>query len=133
MQLAAFSNNAFHLGHSAMLVNEGLPLFLVEQIEKEHDLSILTVGILGMAFKGDSDDPRSSLSYKLRRILRFRAQEVLCSDPHMLDDPSFVTQEELLEKCDVVVIGAPHSAYKTLTTTKPLFDIWKIAGTARCT
>jgi len=130
MQLAAFSNNAFHLGHSAMLVNEGLPLFLVEQIEKEHDLSTLTVGILGMAFKGDSDDPRSSLSYKLRRILRFRAQDVLCSDPHMLDDPSFVSQEELLEKCDVVVIGAPHSAYKTLTTTKPLFDIWKIAGTA---
>jgi len=48
----------------------------------------------------------------------------------MFNDPSFVTQEELLEKCDVVVIGAPHSAYKTLTTTKPLFDIWKIAGTA---
>jgi UDP-N-acetyl-D-mannosaminuronic acid dehydrogenase len=113
-----------------MLVNEGLPLFLVEQIEKEHDLSTLTVGILGMAFKGDSDDPRSSLSYKLRRILRFRAQEVLCSDPHMFDDPSFVTQEELLERCDVVVIGAPHSAYKTLSTTKPLFDIWKVAGTA---
>jgi len=128
MQLAAFSNNAFHLGHSAMLVNEGLPLFLVEQMEKEHDLSTLTVGILGMAFKGDSDDPRSSLSYKLRRILRFRAQEVLCADPHMFDDPSFVSQEELLEKCDVVVIGAPHSAYKNLEITKPLFDIWKIVG-----
>lgn len=131
MQLAAFSNNAFHLGHSAMLVNEGLPLFLVEQMEKEHDLSTLTVGILGMAFKGDSDDPRSSLSYKLRRILRFRAQEVLCADPHMFDDPSFVSQEELLEKCDVVVIGAPHTAYKNLQMTQPLFDIWKIVGLAQ--
>ena len=128
MQLAAFSNNAFHLGHSAMMVNEGLPLFLVEQMEKEHDLSTLTVGILGMAFKGDSDDPRSSLSYKLRRILRFRAQEVLCADPHMFEDPSFVTQEELLEKCDIVVIGAPHTAYKNLEITQPLFDIWKIVG-----
>ena len=131
MQLAAFSNNAFHLGHSAMLVNEGLPLFLVEQMEKEHDLSTLTVGILGMAFKGDSDDPRSSLSYKLRRILRFRAQEVLCADPHMFDDPSFVSQDELLEKCDVVVIGAPHTAYKNLQITQPLFDIWKIVGLAQ--
>jgi UDP-N-acetyl-D-mannosaminuronic acid dehydrogenase len=127
MQLAAFSNNAFHLGHSAMLVNEGLPLFVVEQMEKEHDLSNLTVGILGMAFKGDSDDPRSSLSYKLRRILRFRAKDVLCSDPH-LADASFVSEAELLEQCDIVVIGAPHSAYKTLTTSKPLFDIWKIVG-----
>ena len=128
MQLAAFSNNAFHLGHSAMLVNEGLPLFLVEQMEKEHDLSTMTVGILGMAFKGDSDDPRSSLSYKLRRILRFRAQDVLCADPHMFDDPSFVTQEKLLEKSDIVVIGAPHTAYKSLEISQPLFDIWKIVG-----
>ena len=128
MQLAAFSNNAFHLGHSAMLVNEGLPLFLVEQMEKGHDLSTMTVGILGMAFKGDSDDPRSSLSYKLRRILRFRAQEVLCADPHMFDDPSFVTQEELLEESDIVVIGAPHTAYKSLEISQPLFDIWKIVG-----
>ncbi|MDE0973627.1 MAG: nucleotide sugar dehydrogenase [Candidatus Nanopelagicales bacterium] len=131
MQLAAFSNNAFHLGHSAMLVNEGLPLFLVEQMEKEHDLSTLTVGILGMAFKGDSDDPRSSLSYKLRRILRFRAQEVLCADPHMFDDLSFVSQEELLQRCDIVVIGAPHTAYKNLEITQPLFDIWKIVGLAQ--
>jgi UDP-N-acetyl-D-mannosaminuronic acid dehydrogenase len=128
MQLAAFSNNAFHLGHSAMLVNEGLPLFLVEQMEKDYDLSEMTVGILGMAFKGDSDDPRSSLSYKLRRILRFRANDVLCSDPHMTDDSTFVNQQELLEKSDIIVIGAPHSAYKSLTTSKPLFDIWKIAS-----
>jgi len=128
MQLAAFSNNAFHLGHSAMMVNEGLPLFLVEQIEKEYDLTEKTVGILGMAFKGDSDDPRSSLSYKLRRILRFRAKEVLCSDPHMTEDSSFVSQDELLDKCDIVVIGAPHSAYKSLNTQKPLFDIWKIVS-----
>jgi len=128
MQLAAFSNNAFHLGHSAMMVNEGLPLFLVEQMEKEHDLSQMTVGILGMAFKGDSDDPRSSLSYKLRRILRFRAKEVLCSDPHMPEESSFVSQDELLAECDIVVIGAPHTAYKNLKVDKPLFDIWKIAG-----
>ena len=28
-----------------------------------------TVGILGMAFKAESDDPRASLSYKLRKLL----------------------------------------------------------------
>ena len=33
----------------------------------------MTVGILGMAFKAESDDTRSSLSYKLKRLLRFRA------------------------------------------------------------
>ena len=65
MQLAAFSNNSFVLGHSAMLVNEGLPLYVVSQLEKRLDLASDTVGILGMAFKGESDDIRSSLSYKL--------------------------------------------------------------------
>ena len=73
MQLAAFTDNSFVLGHSAMLVNEGLPLYLVSRLEKRHDLANSAVGILGMAFKGESDDIRSSLSYKLKRILEFRA------------------------------------------------------------
>ena len=29
MQLAAFNNNNFMLGHASMMVNEGLPLYLV--------------------------------------------------------------------------------------------------------
>jgi hypothetical protein len=60
-----------------MLVNEGLPLYVVSQIERDFDLSELTVGILGMAFKAESDDIRSSLSYKLKRILRFKAKRLL--------------------------------------------------------
>src|SRR5690606_7379461 len=44
MQLAAFNNNNFPLGQAAMMVNEGLPMFLVDQIERAHDLSTMTVG-----------------------------------------------------------------------------------------
>src|SRR5512135_631128 len=61
MQLAAFSRNSFPLGHSAMLVNEGLPARLVELARREVDLSRKTAGVLGMAFKAESDDPRDSL------------------------------------------------------------------------
>jgi UDP-N-acetyl-D-mannosaminuronic acid dehydrogenase len=81
MQLAAFSDNKFALGHAAMLVNEGLPLCVVSQLEKRFDLRTMSVGILGMSFKAGSDDTRSSLSYKLRRVLRFKAKEVLATDP----------------------------------------------------
>ena len=34
MQLAAFNDNNFALGHAAMLVNEGLPLYVVSRLER---------------------------------------------------------------------------------------------------
>jgi len=128
MQLASFNNNNFLLGHSAMMVNEGLPLYLVSRLERVHDLSQMTVGILGMAFKGDSDDIRSSLSYKLKRILRFKADRVLCTDPFVRDDSDLVPLETVLDQCDLILIGAPHRQYEGVTTDRPVVDIWGILG-----
>jgi UDP-N-acetyl-D-mannosaminuronic acid dehydrogenase len=128
MQLAAFNNNNFTLGHASMMVNEGLPLYLVSRMEQRWDLSTLRVGILGMAFKAESDDIRSSLSYKLKRILRFKALEVHCTDEYVTDDESLLPLEEVLEKCDVLVIGAPHPEYRSVKTDKPVVDVWNLLG-----
>jgi UDP-N-acetyl-D-mannosaminuronic acid dehydrogenase len=128
MQLAAFSNNNFALGHSAMLVNEGLPLYVVSKIEEKYDLKNLTVGILGMAFKGESDDIRSSLAYKLKKILQFKAKNVLTADRFVTVDPKLVSEEDLIEQADIIVIGAPHLKYRELKTQKPVIDIWNIKG-----
>jgi UDP-N-acetyl-D-mannosaminuronic acid dehydrogenase len=127
MQLAAFNNNNFILGHSAMLINEGLPLYLVSRLEARYDLAALTVGVLGMAFKGGSDDPRESLAYKLRKILLLKARETLCSDPYVVD-ARFTPLDEVLERADVLVIGAPHQEYGDLATDKPVVDIWGLTG-----
>ena len=128
MQLAAFTDNSYVLGHSAMLVNEGLPLYLVTRMEQAHDLASLRVGILGMAFKGESDDIRSSLSYKLKRILEFRSREVLCTDPYVSVDETLLPLERVLEEADVLVIGAPHRVYADLVTDKPVVDVWNLLG-----
>ncbi len=129
MQLAAFNDNKFVLGHSAMLVNEGMPLYVVSKMaERFPNLETLTVGVLGMAFKAESDDTRSSLSYKLRRILRFKAGEVLCADPYVKTDPALHPHEHVLAHADILVIGAPHERYRDLVTDKPVVDVWGITG-----
>jgi UDP-N-acetyl-D-mannosaminuronic acid dehydrogenase len=130
MQLAAFSDNNFSLGHAAMLVNEGLPLYLVSQLEKRFDLAELTVGILGMSFKAGSDDIRSSLSYKLRRVLKFKAKAVLGTDPYVSEetDDTLLPLEDVLAKADILVIATPHDEYKNLATTKPIADVWNLEG-----
>lgn len=128
MQLAAFTDNSYVLGHSAMLVNEGLPLYLVTRMEQAYDLPDLRVGILGMAFKGESDDIRSSLSYKLKRILEFRSREVLCTDPYVTVDASLLPLDEVIKRSDVLVIGAPHKVYADLVIDKPVVDVWNLLG-----
>lgn len=128
MQLAAFSDNQFALGHSAMLVNEGLPLYLVSKLEERYDLANMTVGILGMAFKGGSDDIRSSLSYKLRRVLAFKAGRVLTTDPYVTVDPDLMPLDKVVAEADLLVIATPHADYKDLKTDKPVADIWNLLG-----
>jgi UDP-N-acetyl-D-mannosaminuronic acid dehydrogenase len=129
MQLAAFNNNNFQLGQAAMMVNEGLPMFLVDQIEQSHDLSTMTVGLLGMAFKAESDDIRSSLSYKLKRLLKLKAARVLCTDPYVSVDGDLVPLEVVLDQADILVIAAPHRAYADLAPTVPVFDVWGVVPT----
>ena len=128
MQLAAFNHNNFPLGHAAMAVNEGLPLYVVHRLEQRFDLSSMTVGILGMAFKAGSDDTRSSLSYKLKRILAFKAHKVVCTDPYVTVDSGLLPLEEVLTRSDLLVVGAPHPEYRGLVTDKPAADIWDVLG-----
>jgi UDP-N-acetyl-D-mannosaminuronic acid dehydrogenase len=128
MQLAAFNNNNFTLGHASMMINEGLPLYLVARLEQNHDLAGKTIGVLGMAFKAESDDIRDSLSYKLKRLLKLRADRVLCTDPFVVTDPDLVPLEQVLAESDLLVIGAPHKAYASIDTDLPIVDMWNLMG-----
>ncbi|MBI2096697.1 MAG: nucleotide sugar dehydrogenase [Candidatus Sungbacteria bacterium] len=160
MQLAAFNSNNFFLGHSAMLVNEGLPNYIVQRLKHsratvaldaqalrrlrmkskeaviEHvlktfryyvDLKHLTLGILGMAFKAESDDSRDSLSYKLRKLAQAEAKRVLCTDVY-IKDPGFVSLDTVLAESDILILATPHKQYASISPKKlrgkVVVDIW---------
>jgi UDP-N-acetyl-D-mannosaminuronic acid dehydrogenase len=122
MQLGAFNHGSFVLGQAAMMINEGLPYLLVQDVKRAYPLADMTVGILGMAFKPDSDDPRSSLSYKLRKVLLLECRRVLCTDPQV-PDPDLVPLEQVLREADLLIVGTPHTCYRNLACRQPLIDI----------
>ena len=124
-QLNYYYKNNFELGKSALQVNENLPDFLVSQLEADFDLKNLTIGILGMTFKGNVDDFRDSLSFNLLEILRKVAKNVICSDA-LLQKEYFVSENQLLEDSDVIIIATPHDQYRAIITEKPIIDIWRI-------
>jgi UDP-N-acetyl-D-mannosaminuronic acid dehydrogenase len=131
MQLAAFSQNSFVLGHAAMLINEGLPAHLVQLAKNQGPLAGKTAGILGMTFKAGSDDTRDSLSYKLRKLLTLECGRVLCHDPY-LDGPDIAPLDRVLAEADALFVATPHAAYRNLAVPsgRIVVDVWNVVKPA---
>lgn len=124
MQLSAFYNNQFFLGQAGMLINEGLPVFLIEQLEKKMgSLKNKNIVILGMTFKPDNDDIRDSLSFKIKKLLMFKMANPICSDPYLKDMEEL---KEALLKADGVILGTPHKEYLSLKIDVPFVDCWGV-------
>jgi UDP-N-acetyl-D-mannosaminuronic acid dehydrogenase len=129
MQLNSFAKNEFFLGQAAMNVNEGLVLYIIECIEAKLDIKTSTIGLLGMAFKSDNDDIRSSLSYKMKKLLRFKARNVLTTDPYVPNDPDLKQLDDVIDQSDLLILCVPHQQYRNLDTKgKKIIDIWGFLG-----
>jgi len=108
-----------------MLVNEGLVLHIVNKLKNENNLSNLTIGLLGMSFKANIDDIRTSLSYKLKKQLKNCCKEVLTTDPYVKSDDSLSSLDLVLKKSDILILCAPHDDYKHLKIERnKIIDVW---------
>ena len=125
-QLSFANQNNFAIGNAAIEINDGFPNYIVDRLDKKYDLNKLTIGILGMAFKGESDDTRASLSYSIKDLLNKKSKSVLTHDPYVKHDPDLVTLQEIIESSDIMIIGAPHNMYKAVLTNKPIIDVWNL-------
>ena len=111
MQLASFSREQFTFGNSAMLVNETLPDFVVEDLKKKINLKGKKTLILGMAFKPNNDDIRDSLAFRLKKKLVQEGSKVCSHDPYIKEYRN-LSVKSLIKKNDIIIIGCPHTQYK---------------------
>ena len=91
-------------------VNESVPLFLVEGIQRRiGSLSSRRVAVLGLTFKRNTDDERDSLSPKLIRLLERDLADVAVCDPHASTPTQPMT--DAVAGADVVIVATNHSEF----------------------
>ena len=120
-------------------VNESVPLFLVEGMKRRlGSLRDRRVAVLGLTFKGNSDDLRDSLSAKLVRLLERELARVSAHDPHA--PVATETLEAAVEGAAAVVIATNHDEFGTpealalvarLAPGALLVDPWNSFGAGR--
>jgi UDP-N-acetyl-D-mannosaminuronic acid dehydrogenase len=125
MQLSSFFKKKFNLGHAAMQINESIPQFIINELNKMKNIKKKIIGVLGLAFKPENDDIRDSLSIKLLKLLKKNKFKTLQSDEYF-QDKNNVSKEYLLKKSHVIVIGAPHKSYNKISYPKKtrLINVW---------
>jgi UDP-N-acetyl-D-glucosamine dehydrogenase len=108
-------------------VNTSMPQYVVHRVtEALNDagkpVRNSRIGLLGVAYKKDVDDPRESPSFKLMELLQKRGAVLSYNDPHVPSLPSMrhydvprLSSEELtpqwLQSLDCLLIATDHSAY----------------------
>ena len=127
MQLKHFTKSNFELGSAAMKINERIPNIIIEKLKKIKNYKKKKIGVLGLAFKGETDDIRDSLSITLLNKLKKLKLKILQSDEYFKNKNN-VSRTELITKSNIIIIGAPHNAYKKMNISKQkkIIDIWNI-------
>ena len=127
MQLSHFVQNKFLLGDASLKINEGLPNYIIKDLEKKYNLKKKKIGILGLSFKSDVDDIRDSLSIKLIKILKRKKYKFFVSDEYV-KNINVITCKKLIKKSDIIIVAVPHKNYKKIIIPKNKIkiDTWNI-------
>jgi UDP-N-acetyl-D-glucosamine dehydrogenase len=108
-------------------INTSMPLYVVHRVAEALNnagkpIRGSRIGIFGIAYKKDVDDPRESPSFKLMELLAESGAELSYCDPHIptlpkmrhFDVPELTSQEatpEYLASLDCVLIATDHTVF----------------------
>ena len=115
-------------------INTSMPLYVVHRLaealnEVGKPIKGSKIGIFGVAYKKDVDDPRESPSFKLMELLAERGADISYCDPHIPKLPkmrSFDVPElehndataEYVQSLDCVLIATDHSVFDWIEIVK---------------
>ena len=112
--------------HTARLVNDGKPSFILEKIRQaveqtDKEISNLTIACLGLAFKPDIDDLRESPALDIaHKVELMGVGKLLLVEPNITEIPEgfddsrtkLVTLDEAIRSAEVVVLLVDHLQFK---------------------
>lgn len=104
---------------SATVVNRGMPQHVAETVTKlaKHRKNIT---ILGVAFKGDTDDTRFTSSYEIFDYLEKNNFKLTMSDPYVKETKVKIDADmfSASKNAEILIILTDHSEYKNINLNK---------------
>ena len=94
--------------------NNSMPQFVFENIKKITPNG--KIAILGVAYKGNTDDDRESPAFDIITLLENEGYEVAIHDPHIKND-LYVDFENAVSESNLVVILSDHNEFKNMDYT----------------
>lgn len=118
------------LMQQAREINDGKPHWVVKKVLEavaQTNKKKPIVGLLGLAFKPNVDDLRESPALTVANLLKDHVEaNIIACEPFVeeLEGFALVSQKELIEKADIVVMLTDHDAFKSITLSQLAGKQW---------
>jgi nucleotide sugar dehydrogenase len=104
-------------------INNSMPEYTIDKLTDalnfiEKPIKNTPVGLLGLSYKSNVGDLRESPSIRLKSILEEKKADLFIFDPYFPEMSNVKSLDELLNKCEAILIATDHTEFKALTGEK---------------
>ena len=98
-------------------INNSMPQFVVDKtkdiLKNVENIKNPKIAILGVAYKGNTDDLRESPALVIIELLKNEGYEIAIHDPH-INNENYSNFEETIENADICLVLSDHDEFKDL-------------------